>query len=128
MVTDDYAKYMMQKSLGVAWIREPESLSQIANLLNNLHITKWRIFDYFPSHSKLVIGGEDGGQAVCLICHITKHINCGVYISKPSFTFEKREDDYLTLIMNDGEKCHEVICSNVDVRPLDTREAGRIGV
>jgi len=118
---------------------EPGSESSIEEWLNSQPNGDWRIVDYSPERSKLVLQGDVGERQLCIMCLGTWYVKSQVNIPSPSFMMEvgKKKmssgmlsgscyDKSIKLAMDDGAHVSEVICDFVavwEMRQGDAREA-----
>lgn len=108
---------------------DPKSTSRLARWLNALPRADWRIVDYSPDESRLVICRSSGERQLCIMCLSTWYVKSQVHIPGPSFVMEvgKKKmargmlsggcyDDAIRLAMDDGSNVHEIICDCIAVR------------
>lgn len=114
---------MAGPSLKWASFNDPSSPERVADWLNSLPPMDWRIAEYSPERSRLMICAEMGERQICIMCLSTWYVRSQIHIPSPTFAMEAGRkkmafgmlssacyDHAIKLAMDDGAHVSEVIC------------------
>lgn len=117
---------MEEKRVHCAAAGEIGSPEALAEWLNGQGLCDWRIHEYSPEESRLIIKGSAGERELMIMCLGTLYVKSQVFISSPSFNMEaggkkmaegilssRCYDSSIRLVMKDGVNAHEIICDYV---------------
>ena len=110
---------------------DPENLAKIICWLNSQEKGPWRIIEYSPQKSKLLLHGDCGDKQLYIMCLSTWYVRSQIYIPSPSFVSEvgKKKmsagmlsgscyDQSIKLSLNDGSYKHCIICDRIEVHEI----------